>query len=168
MFSVESINIIRRNPEKAVALGCAVYSSQPKSFQRKVAFGYAIEAFVYNKTLGKDELMLCVEIPSNVPLPYKMTTDYYTRHNNQSSVAFKVYEIPNAQANEKYPLTKGFALDQVELTHSFGKPVPQSTKVNLTTELTESGTLKMTSDDGGISKNSSSFKEFHLGTDTYR
>ena len=161
-------NIIRRNPEKAVALGCAVYASQPKSFQRKVAFGYAIETFAYNNVSGKDELVLCVEIPSDVPLPYQITSDYYTRHNNQSSVAFKVYEIPGAELGEKYPLTKGKALDQVELKHFFGKPVPQRTKVKLTTELTESGTLKMTADDGGISKNSSSSKEFSLGTGTYR
>jgi len=163
-----NFNIIRRNPEKAVALGCAVYANQPRSFQRKVSFGYAIETFTYNKALGKDELTLCVEIPANVPLPYRITSEYCTRHNNQSCAAFKVYEIPNAKLGERYPLTKGIALDQVELKHNFGKPVPQGTKVKLTTELTESGTLKLTSDDDGISQNSSNTREFRLGTDTYK
>jgi len=140
--------IYQRLPEKAVALGAAIYAEQPEVVLPKVAYGYAVP--VYNQQ--KKRRMLYVCIPSNAKLPMTVTHSFATRFDKQNAVDFQIYEVDEGQSEECLEMSSGKKLGrEYGLEHSFGKAVPAHTSVKLTTTLDENGVLHMEVDDLGVS-----------------
>lgn len=138
-----SRKIQKKSPSRAVAFGCAIYAEQPV-LSRRVAFGYAVASYYDNKSV------LSVEIPADVKLPYVAESHYATRHNNQTQVEFRIYEVPHAKEGEHLPIERGNFRDDILVIHNFGHPVPIGTEVTFRIELTESGILNISVDDDGI------------------
>lgn len=138
-------NIMQRFPEKAVALGAAIYAGEPELVIPKVAYGYAVT------TIHEDVERLHVRIPANADLPKTEKAFYYTRFDNQSAVRFDVYEISSEEQNAMLDKSQGKRIQEYTLQHKFGKAVPKGTAVELTTSLTEDGLLTMEVDDLGVS-----------------
>lgn len=138
--------VIQRNPDQAVALGCALYAEQPTMAERKVAYAYAV--VVYQ---GKNNnRCLDVRIPSSCKLPYSIQGRYATKDPDQKGLSFRIYEVENGKEGDLLPPEQG-RKTQLIARHYFGKTVPQGTPVLLTTELNEDGILTLIVDDGGIS-----------------
>ncbi len=133
-FWLSSNNFKQYFPERAVALGAAIYAETPDIITAKTAYGYAVN------TYHKDKVVLDVIIPSNEELPVTMENIYYTRADGQTGVSFTVYELETAEEGELYDPGDG-DITPYRITHNFGQPVPKNTKVELTTTLTESSTL---------------------------
>lgn len=150
--------VIRRFPEQAIALGCALFAEKPL-VERKVSFGYAIDTYLY----GSDKLVLHVRIPSNCTLPCTTTSTYVTRFDQQTGMRFNLYEVPDAQQDEHLPLNAG-TMKQFWLEHNFGKPVKKGTPVVLTTTLDQNGMLTLETDDLGISANKKTKRSINLSS----
>ena len=148
---LDDSHIQQRLPEKAVALGAAIYATLPEVVLPKVAYGYAVST--YNYTRGRD--MLHVRIPSNATLPMTVTALYSTRFNNQRTVNFFVYEVDHGETNQFLEVNEGEILRDAEQTyqieHNFGRAVPAGTNVELTVTLDRSGRLTMKISDLGLS-----------------
>lgn len=148
---LDDSHIQQRLPEKAVALGAAIYATLPEVVLPKVAYGYAVST--YNYTRGRD--MLHVRIPSNATLPMTVTALYSTRFNNQRTVNFFVYEVDHGETNQFLEVNEGEVLRDAEQTyqieHNFGRAVPAGTNVELTVTLDRSGRLTMKISDLGLS-----------------
>ena len=153
-------DIQQRFPEKAVALGAALYAAEPKAVLPKVAYGYAVDT-VSN---GQKKLHVC--IPPNAKLPMTIEGRYFTRFDNQSSVRFTVYEVDHGEQGAFLNIDEGKVLSASEgglayhIEHSFGREVPLDTRVTLKVTLTPDGLLAMSVDDNGISP--ATVKEFNL------
>lgn len=150
-------DIIIRNPEKAVALGCALYAEEP-AFKRKIAYGYAIQTYDENMNTGLD---VCV--PSNIKLPYTFESQYATLFDGQTGMAFKVYEVPNCMVGDFLKITEG-KFTSFMLRHNFGKSVPQGTPVKLKIQITEDGILNMDVIDNIVTGTTTS-DTFNIGTE---
>ena len=155
---LEESDIQQRYPEKAVALGAALYAAEPQAVLPKVAYGYAVDTYVD----GKTKLKVC--IPPNAKLPMKTVGGYSTRFDDQTSVGFTVYEVDHGEEGEILEIDEGKRLSQKEaeyhIEHYFDRPVPAHTHVKLQATLTPGGLLTMAVDDNGIS--ASTEKEFNL------
>lgn len=150
---LEESDIQQRYPEKAVALGAALYAAEPEAVLPKVVYGYAVDTNV------SDEVKLCVCIPPNAKLPMTTEAGYRTINDNQTSVGFTVYEVDHGEEGEILDLEEGKKL-AYHISHKFGREVPIHTSVRLKTTLTPGGLLTMSVDDNGIS--SGTEKEFNL------
>ena len=146
--------IQKKNPTRAVALGCAIYAEQPV-LSRRVTFGYAVASYYNNKSV------LSVEIPADVKLPYVVESHYATRHNNQTEVEFRIYEVEDAKEGEHLPIERGNSGNYLTVIHPFGQSVPMGTEVTFRIELTESGILNVSVEDDGISKKT--VRDFSIG-----
>lgn len=148
---LDNSHVQQRLPEKAVALGAAIYATFPEIVLPKVAYGYAVTT--YNSSYGKE--MLHVRIPSNAKLPMTVSALYATRFNNQRAVSFFVYEVDHGEADAFLELTEGEMLRDAEqayqIEHCFGRAVPAGTNVELAVTLDTSGRLTMHISDFGLS-----------------
>ena len=133
---------MQRFPEKAVALGAAIYAQTPELVRPKVAYGYAVNTYI-NK--GKKEVLRVI-IPSAADLPMTVTANFSTLDENQLAVKFSFYEVPNSAGNIHVDKELG-RLTAYSITHKFASRVPKDTPVKLTTTLTEDGVLNMTVED---------------------
>lgn len=144
-------NIMQRFPEKAVALGAALYAAEPEVIASKVMFGYAVETHISSKNKN----MLHVRIGADDELPKTVKGNYYTRYDNQRYVSFPIYEISHGKFDDLLELSDGTRAEDngevYEISHDFGRKVPVDTKVELTTTLDQNGVLTMIVDDLGIS-----------------
>lgn len=146
-----------RCPSQAVVMGCTFYA-ESHELPHDVNYAYAVECF-------NDETQrqcLSIEIPAGVKLPYTAESYYLTRHNNQTSIEFRIYEVPGVTDEDTVEIDKGFYND-IRVIHSFNKPVPRDTKVRCVMELTESGILNVSISDNGIT-NGKTRMEFSRGT----
>lgn len=141
-YWISKENIMQRFPEKAVALGAAIYAQTPELVRPKVAYGYGVDTYTYHG----NEPVLRVIIPSATDLPKTVTATFETRDNNQFAVKFSVYEIPNTGKAIHMKQDQG-RLTAYSITHRFDSQVPKGTKVKLTTTLTEDGILTMSVED---------------------
>lgn len=150
--------IIRRFPEQAIAMGCALFAEKPL-VERKVAYGYAVDTYLH----GTDTLVLDVRIPANCTLPCTTKATYVTRFDKQTGMRFNIYEVPDAEANQHLSLDAG-TMKQLWLIHKFGKAVPKETPVELTTTLDQNGVLTLEADDHGISSQKKTKLTLNLST----
>lgn len=141
-FWISKENIMQRFPEKAVALGAAIYAQTPELVRPKVAYGYAVNTHINN---GKEEVLRII-IPSAANLPMTVPANFLTLDENQSSVKFSVYEVPNTNNKVHMKLDEG-RITAYSITHHFQTRVPKGTSVKLSTTLTEDGVLTMTVED---------------------
>ena len=153
-FPKQASRIKKKEPSRAVAFGCAIYSQQPK-LGRRVTFGYAVESFKDNRQV------LAVEIPSDVKLPFTVESRYETRVESQSAMEFMFYEVPNARKGEYLELSAGKYSD-CKVVHRFRSPVPKGTRVECRIKLDESGILNITIDDGNPD-HEPTVKKFNIG-----
>lgn len=135
-------NIMHRFPEKAVALGAAIYAQTPELVRPKVAYGYAVNTHINN---GKEEVLRVI-IPSGANLPMTVDANFVTLDANQASVKFSVYEVPNTDDKIHMKLDQG-RITAYSITHQFHSRVPKDSPVKLSTTLTEDGVLTMTVED---------------------
>ena len=135
-------NIVQQFPEKAVALGAAIYAQTPELVRPKIAFGYGVNTFVGNS----DTEMLRVIIPSEANLPMTVRANFSTRNDGQLAVKFSVYEVPSAPEGAHLKMEQG-RITEYSITHKFAQRVPKDTPVTLHTTLTEDGVLQMTVED---------------------
>ena len=141
-YWISTDHIMQRFPEKAVALGAAIYAQTPTLVRPKVAFGYGVNTYTYN---GKDQVIRVI-IPSSATLPKTVSANFETLDENQLAVKFSVYEIPNTGKNTHMSLDQG-RLTAYSITHKFETRVPKGTPVRLTTTLSEDGVLTMSVED---------------------
>lgn len=135
-------NIMMRFPERAVALGAAIYAETPQLVRPKIAYGYAVNTHIDN---GKEEVLRVI-IPSAADLPMTVKADFVTMDANQASVRFTVYEVPNTDKKTHMKMEAG-RVTAYSISHKFATRVPKDTPVKLTTTLTEDGVLDMTVED---------------------
>lgn len=136
--------ILQRMPEQAVALGCALYASRPTT-DTPCAYAYAVQV-LYRPD---NQLKLKVIIPSNTQLPYKISSTFYTRWQDQTSALFLFYEVENGGKDSLLNTDEGNPTS-LSISHAFGRPVPAHTPIRLTIELDKNGTLTVMIDDEGI------------------
>lgn len=143
-------HIQQRLPEKAVALGAAIYAAMPQLVLPKVAYGYAVSTY----NVSRKRQMLHVRIPSNAQLPKTVKAVYSTRFNNQHAVSFYIFEVDHGEVDEFLDLEEGEALKDAGqayfIEHDFGRPVPAETSVELTVTLDSSGRLLLRVSDMGL------------------
>ena len=141
--------IMLRDPEKAVALGAAIYASEPDIVDTTpVSYAYAI--MTYSMKDSKD--MLHVRIPTGAKLPCTTQSTYHTRYEGQTHVNFEIYEVQQGVENQMMDLQQGKATGY-SISHPFGRAVPRGTQVLLTATVDENGLLTMQVDDLDISDN---------------
>ena len=136
--------IKRLYPNQAVVMGCAFYAEN-HDLSRDVNYAYAIECFD-NET---QKQCLSIEIPAGVKLPYSAESHFMTKNDNQTSVDFRIFEVPGATEEDIVDVEEGIYND-IHIVHSFQKPVPKNTRVRCSMELTESGILNVMISDNGI------------------
>lgn len=153
--------VIRRFPEQAIALGCALFAENPL-VERKVAYGYAIDTYLY----GTDQQVLHVRIPADCSLPFSATASYLTRFDRQTGIRFNLYEVPDARMDDNLPMDSG-TMKQFWMEHQFGKPVPKGTRVYLTATLDQNGILTLEVDDDGISNKRKTKRSINFSTQSY-
>ncbi len=141
-FWLDEKQIMQRFPERAVALGAAIYAQMPELVRPRVAQGYAVNTHLAD---GKQEVLQVV-IPSGANLPMTVTSNFQTRDANQWAVAFSVYEIDSGEEGEHIQIGSG-RTTQFKIKHQFGGAVPRETPIRLTTTLTEDGVLNMKVED---------------------
>lgn len=146
-----------RCPSQAVVMGCAFYA-ESHELPHDVNYAYAVEC--YNDETQKQ--CLSIEIPAGVELPYKTESYYMTRHDNQTAIEFRIYEVPGVIDEDTVDVDKGLYKD-IHVIHSFNQPVPRDTKVRFIIELTESGMLNVSVSDNGITSGTTR-KGFNRGT----
>ena len=134
--------ILHRFPEKAVALGAAIYAETPSLVKPKVAYGYGVNTHIDD---GKQEVLRVV-IPSGAQLPMTVTAEFSTLDANQAAVKFSVYEVADTGSSTHLRLENG-RVTTYSITHDFYSRVPRDTPVKLTTTLTEDGVLTMKVED---------------------
>ena len=144
-------DIQQRLPEKAVALGAAVFAAHPQLLLPPVAYGYGVST--YNAKQQKDMIHVC--IPSNAKLPMSQKFTFATRYDNQEGVRFLVYEVDHGETGTFLEMNEGRQLMQSQTAysvyHSFGRSVPEHTLVELTVTLDINGLLILTVSDLGVS-----------------
>lgn len=147
---LDDSHIQQRLPEKAVALGAAIYAAMPRLVVPKVAYGYAVSTY----NTAQQRQMLHVRIPSNAELPMTVKAIYSTRFNNQHAVSFYVFEVDHGEVDEFLEVEEGEALKDAGqayyIEHNFGGPVPAETNVELTVTLDRSGQLLLRVSDMGL------------------
>jgi len=150
--------IFVREPSTAIMNGCTFYA-QSKEISSWVNFAYAIEC--YDEEAGRQ--VLNVEIPAGVQLPYSIESHFSTRHDNQNSVEFRIYEVPNITEDDDYIVNvEDGVYKDIKIVHSFRRPVPRGTHVTCRMELTQSGILKVSVWDDGIT-GGTTVKEYGTG-----
>lgn len=155
-FPQQANTVKRRSPSQAVVKGCALYARQ-KTLGRKVNYAYAIEYY----DVDQKKRRLSIEIPAGVTLPYSAENHFVTRYESQQSVEFRIYEVPEVRELGSVDIEDGY-YNEIKVVHRFTQPVPQHTKVICNLELTESGILKVSVYDNGITGGATR-KEFHMG-----
>lgn len=130
------MNILQRFPEKAVALGAAIYAQTPELVRPKVAYGYAVNTYVKN---GREEVLRVI-IPSGADLPMTITANFQTLDEDQRAVRFNVYEVSDTTGRVHMDMNSG-RITAYSVTHRFSTRVPKGTSVRLTTTLSEDGVL---------------------------
>lgn len=153
-------HIIQRFPEKAVALGAAIYASCPEIIMPKVCYGYAVETHLVENN-QEPKKVIEVVIPPNATLPFSSTFDFFTLNAGQESVAFRVYEVTGGIAGQDLEPEQGLPTSY-RVAHSFPHPVPENTPIKLTTVLSKDGTLSLTVRDELTNSNPTQ-KSFSLG-----
>ncbi len=151
-YNLTEKNIFRKLPEKAVAMGAAIFAAEPNITRVQTTYGYGL--LVFDEVKEHDIISICM--PANVDLPQELIGYYYTRYSNQTGIQVPVYEVKDAKLNDKIDYNKDLENSQYRqkysIAHKFGKPVPKSTPIKFTTTLTENGTLSIEVDDMGISE----------------
>ena len=151
-YNLNEKNIFRKLPEKAVAMGAAIFAAEPNITCVQTIYGYGF--LVFDEVKEHDIINICM--PSNVNLPETLIDYYYTRYSNQTEIEVPVYEVKDAKLNDTIDYTNEAEHPPYSqkycITHSFGKEVPKNTPIKFTTTLTESGTLSIEVDDMGISE----------------
>lgn len=142
--------IVQRLPEKAVALGAAIFAELPSVVDNTpVPFAYAVDTFASH--LNRD--MLRVIIPKGAQLPITTETTYSPLHDNQEALRFNIYEVYSSDEKDYFELNEG-TKTKYSFTHRFGKKVSDKTEVELSATLTADGVLEVTTNDFGVSNNS--------------
>lgn len=144
---MDSKNIMQRFPEKAVALGAAIYAQTPQVVQPKVAYGYAVNTYTKN---GQKEVLRVI-IPSGANLPMTDIASFVTLDENQRAVRFDVYEVYDTVGKTHMEKDTG-RITPYSITHRFVHPVPKGTPVKLRTTLTEDGVLTAEVEDFQVEK----------------
>lgn len=134
--------IMQRFPEKAVALGAAIFAERPAIVDPKVSYGYGVNTYTAD---GKREVIE-VLIPANAKLPAKFVSNYTTLKNNQKFVRFNIFEILEGQSGQILDMSKGNKTEYC-VRHPFPHAVEEGTPVKVTTEVTEDGTLRLLVED---------------------
>lgn len=134
-------------PDKAVAMGAALYAAQDfggsgKELITKTPFGYAIKVLTDNKTKTR----LQVVIPPGAALPCKVESRFATSVDDYASATLHVYEVRSGYTDQILELDQGKATDYL-LEHEFPRPVAEDTLIKLTAELSRDGILTLTSRD---------------------
>ena len=140
---INKSHIHQKFPEQAIALGCALYANDQESSDTPMAYAYAIGTHKNNQEV------LDIKIPSNVKRPYKITANYWTKNPNQTDIHFLFFEVEHGEKDTYLNVDEGNPTPLL-VKHSFRKQVPERTKVELTLELSENGTLIVTINDFGI------------------
>ena len=149
-------SIRQKMPEKAVALGAALFSQNNNLVDNTpVPFTYAVRCYL------KDDLVLSRIIPRDSRLPYSEAFDFHTHDDNQRYIQFTVYEIESGTDKENYALHEGSKTEYM-IEHDFRKEVPINTDVKLFVSLSEEGILTLRVSDYGISKAGDTVKTVKL------
>lgn len=148
---LDGSHIQQRLPEKAVALGAAVYTALPSVVRPKFAHGYGVST--YNVKENREMIHVCIPSHADVPMTQKFT--YATRFNGQTGVQFMVYEVDHGALGQFLELADGSQLKSGQraftIYHGFNRSVPADTQVELTVTLDENGILTLRVGDFGIS-----------------
>ncbi len=149
-------NIMQRFPERAVAMGAAIYAEQPSLVLPKIAYGYAVNTYI----VGDNEEKLNVVIPSGAVLPMTVRSNFRTLNSNQTCIIFDVYEVERGTDGQILEMDKG-NITKYTFKHEFGKQVVKGTPIVLETTLTADGILTMCTEDFQSPKNTAK-KTFSL------
>lgn len=122
-----------KSPEKAIGFGAAIYASDMGKIRPRVDFSYGVNTYI------NDVEMIQTLIPAGVELPYTVERDYCTRYDEQTRVAFYMYEY---RLREKVlPIDDCKQMKVKAAVHEFKKAVPKGTKCTARMTLTEDGIL---------------------------
>ena len=128
-----------RAPEKAIGFGAAIFASNMDIVRPRVDFSYGVDTFI------NDEEKIQTLIMAGTELPYTIEKNYYTRHDDQTKVSFRLYEYRSREA--VLPIDKSKQMKVSDTVHEFYKAVPKGTPCTAKMTLTEDGilTLQVTS-----------------------
>lgn len=129
-------------PDKAVAMGAALYAAHTDHLITKTSYGYAIA--IVGENYGKNRLQ--VVIPHNAKMPCTVTSGFATAFDNQTCCRLCVYEISHGFTDQILELEEGNPTDYV-MFHEFPHAVPLHTNISVTATLTKDGILTLTSRD---------------------
>lgn len=163
-YNLTEDNILHRFPEKAVAMGAAIFAESPDivNVTKASGFGY----LVHENRSHKEVISIC--IPSGVNVPYEAINNYSTFVEGQTSVRLTMFEVNDAEMNKNvdYDLSSGrIHKTQYEVIHDFRKKVPVNTPIRVRTILSENLTLTIEVDDLGINDDVT-VKHFCIGNVT--
>lgn len=131
--SEDRINI--RAPEKAIGFGAAIYAANMETIRPRVDFSYGVNTYINDRE--------CIQtlIPAGAELPYTVEQKYWTRNDQQTRVAFNIYEY--RMRDDVIPLDDTKRMKTAQTVHEFYKPVPKGTECIAAMTLTEDGILKL-------------------------
>ena len=102
-------------------------------------------------SLGKH--ILDVIVPRGTKLPSTVKNVYAPHSEHQTRLLFEIYELYSSEDKKYYDVDEG-SKTKYCFEHRFGKEVPKTTRIALTTTLTADGVLELTTNDFGASENS--------------
>lgn len=138
---IPSGHIFLHDPELAVVRGCTLFALETQCLTPP-AYGYAIAAFQADwQAWG-----LNVVIPSGAKPPYYYSSTFRTR-SRCSQVSIPIFEIEAAEEGERIRMDERITR-MIPVTHKFDRIVPQNTPFTLSIDLSSSGSLTVTVDDG--------------------
>lgn len=130
---VPAERIYVRAPEKAIGFGAALFAANMNIIRPKVDFSYGVDTFI------NDVESIQTLITAGTELPYTVERDYYTRYDEQTKVAFRLYEYRSRESS--LPIDAGKQMKVSKTIHEFYKPVPKGTRCTARMTLTEDGIL---------------------------
>ena len=122
-------------PEKAIGFGAAIFAADMKKIRTRVDFSYGVNTFI------DDVEMIQTLIPAGVELPFTVERDYCTRHDEQTRVAFHLYEYRSREKN--IPIDEQMQMKVSAAVHEFERTVPKGTRCTAKMTLTEDGILEL-------------------------
>ena len=139
---------ILRSPERAVALGAALYCSDPGVVESlPTAYAYGVATYLAKE----DKTVIHIRIPSGAALPCSSYDLYSTVEDGQDNIRFDLYEVEHGAMRDIIQLSEGKATG-FSIVHQFGRKVPKNTPVQLTVTLDENGLLTMQVNDIGATQ----------------
>ncbi len=140
-------NIQVFEPEKAIAVGAAIYA---QFCDGKDTFLSDTAAFSYGAVCLRDydhpdDFIVVNLIKRGDRLPITQDYGFFTLQDGQTEVHFDVIE--NSNAVSKYDYEKGSASPIMRVVLEFHKPMPKGTSVCLHMTLTTDGIIEVTADD---------------------